>query len=104
MFGCAGLLLGTRNMSEPNQLGAANFDVGIIAGTRSINPILSTLLPSKDDGKVSVSRTRLAGMNDQLEMPVTHVFMMKNQTVIDQVIHYLRPGQFQRETGHTTDD
>ncbi|WP_205828045.1 hypothetical protein [Microbulbifer sp. SH-1] len=104
MFGGAGLLLGTRNMSEPNQLGAANFDVGIIAGTRSINPILSTLLPSKDDGKVSVSRTRLAGMNDHLEMPVTHVFMMKNQTVTDQVIHYLRLGQFQREAGHTTDD
>lgn len=101
MFGDAGLQLGTGNMSVPNRLGAADFDVGIIAGTSSINPILSTLLPSKDDGKVSVARTRLAGMNDHLEMPVTHVFMMKNQAVIDQVIHYLRHGQFQREAPAT---
>lgn len=104
MFGDAGLQLGTGNMSVPNQLGAANFDVGIIAGTQSINPILSTLLPSKDDGKVTVARTRLDGMNDHLEMPVTHVFMMKDRKVIEQVIHYLRHGQFQREAAKAADD
>ncbi|WP_158681710.1 esterase/lipase family protein [Microbulbifer pacificus] len=101
MFGDAGLQLGTGKMSVPNQLGAANFDVGIIAGTKSINPILSTLLPNRDDGKVSVARTRLEGMNDHLEMPVTHVFMMKNAGVIEQVIHYLRHGRFQRDSTDT---
>ena len=97
MFGDAGLQLGTGTMSLPNQLGAATFDVGIIAGTKSINPILSSLLPKKDDGKVTVERTRLEGMHDHLEMPVTHVFMMKNRKVIEQVIHYLKHGSFQRE-------
>lgn len=103
MFGDAGLQLGTGKMSVPNQLGAANFDVGIIAGTKSINPILSTLLPSEDDGKVSVARTRLKGMRDHLVMPVTHVFMMKNEGVIAQVIHYLRHGHFQREQEENED-
>lgn len=103
IFGDAGLQLGSGKMSVPNKLGDANFDVGIIAGTKSINPILSGMLPGKDDGKVTVARTRLQGMQDHLEMPVTHVFMMKNPKVIQQVIHYLQHGRFQRETEQHSD-
>ncbi|MBB5210012.1 esterase/lipase family protein [Microbulbifer hydrolyticus] len=104
MFGDAGLQLGSGKMSVPNKLGAASFDVGIIAGTKSINPILSRLLPGKDDGKVTVERTRLDGMNDHLELPVTHVFMMKDRKVIKQVIHYLQHGRFQRAKTQAADD
>ncbi|WP_445356055.1 esterase/lipase family protein [Microbulbifer sp. EKSA008] len=96
MFGDAGLQLGTGEMSVPNELGSADFDVGIIAGTRSINLILSRLIPETDDGKVSVTSTKLDGMNDHLQMPVTHVFMMKDKKVISQVIHYLKHGFFHR--------
>ncbi len=95
--GDAGMQLGTGELSVPNRLGKANFDVGIIAGTRSINWILSFLIPGSDDGKVSVARTRLEGMNDHIEMPVTHPFMMKNDKVIAQVIHYLKYGKFKHE-------
>lgn len=95
--GDAGLQLGTGNLSVPNRLGAANFDVGIIAGTRSVNLILSALIPDVDDGKVSIESTRLEGMNDHIEMAVTHPFMMKNKRVITQVIAYLRDGQFTRD-------
>ena len=95
--GPAGLQLGTGKMSVPNRIGAADFDVGIIAGTRSINLILSQILPGKDDGKVTVERTKLEGMNDHIAMPVTHPFMMKNKQVIKQVIHYLKYGKFYRE-------
>ena len=96
MFGEAGLQLGTGRLSVPNQLGSATFDLGIIAGTRSINVILSQLLPAADDGKVTVESTKLEGMRDHLEMPVTHVFMMKNTRVIAQVLHYLEHGAFLR--------
>ena len=51
--GPAGMQLGTGELSVPNILGPANFKVGIIAGTRSINLILSSMLPNPDDGKVS---------------------------------------------------
>ncbi|WP_245720536.1 esterase/lipase family protein [Microbulbifer yueqingensis] len=97
VLGDAGLQLGTGPMSIPNRLGAANFDVGIIAGTRSINPVLSQMIPATDDGKVSVQSTRLEGMRDHISMPVTHVFMMKSDAVIAQVIHYLRHGSFRRQ-------
>ncbi|KUJ84389.1 alpha/beta hydrolase [Microbulbifer flavimaris] len=96
ILGDAGLQLGTSAESVPNQLGAANFEVGIIAGTRSINPVLSQIIPATDDGKVSVASTRLDGMSDHLQMPVTHVFMMQNDEVIKQVIYFLQHGRFYR--------
>ena len=95
--GDAGLQLGTGETSVPNQLGAANFDLGVIAGTSSINLILSSMIPGTDDGKVSVENTKLEGMNDHLEMSVTHPFMMQNSAVIEQVIHYLENGRFKRD-------
>ncbi len=94
IHGEAGLELGTGESSVPNKLGAANFDLGIIAGTRSVNLILSRMIPGTNDGKVSVERTRLEGMHDHLQMKVTHPFMMRNAKVIEQVIHYLESGRF----------
>lgn len=92
--GEAGLQLGTGQLSVPKRLGPATFDVGVIAGTRSINIILSRMIPGVDDGKVSVEATRLEGMSEHLVLPVTHTFMMKDKTVIAQVLHYLKFGAF----------
>jgi pimeloyl-ACP methyl ester carboxylesterase len=94
--GPAGLQLGTGVGSVPRSLGGVTFDLGVIAGNRSINPILSLFLPEKDDGKVSVASTRVDGMNDHLEMPVNHMFMMRNEAVMRQVVHYLQRGEFER--------
>ncbi|MBT8047701.1 MAG: alpha/beta hydrolase [Xanthomonadales bacterium] len=94
--GPAGLQLGTGEASVPRALGPADFDLGIIAGNRTLNPILSQSLPGKDDGKVSVESTRVEGMNDHLEMPVNHVFMMRDKDVIEQVLFYLENGFFNR--------
>lgn len=92
--GPAGLQLGTSEESIPNKLGAVNFDLGVIAGNWSINWGLSMLIPGEDDGKVSVERSKIEGMNHHLVMPVTHPFMMKNKKVINQVVNYLREGSF----------
>ena len=94
--GPSGLQLGTGAESLPKTLGVVEFDLGIIAGTRSVNLVLSSILPGSDDGKVTVESTRTEGMNDHLSMPVTHPFMMKNGQVIEQVIHYLENGRFDR--------
>ena len=96
--GDAGMQLGTGELSIPNTLGKANFDVGIVAGTNSINWILSSLIPNADDGKVSVESTKLEGMGDHIEMPVAHPFLMKNERVIAQVINYLKNGSFEHDS------
>jgi pimeloyl-ACP methyl ester carboxylesterase len=94
--GPAGGELGTDKNSTPNQLGPANFCVGVIAGDRSINWINSRLIPGRDDGKVSVERTRLAGMADHLVLHATHPFLMRNRTAIRQTIYFLQAGRFER--------
>ena len=99
--GPAGQQLGTDANSLPLKLGPANFEVGIIAGTFSINLLLSTLLPNPDDGKVSVENTRLEGMKDHLEVPVSHPFLMSNLKVIEHTLHFLQHGFFKRDENST---
>jgi triacylglycerol lipase len=96
--GPAGDELGTDKNSTPNRLDPANFPAGIIAGDRSINWINSLLIPGRDDGKVSVERTKLAGMTDHLVIHATHPFIMKNREVIRQTIEFLRTGSFDHAT------
>lgn len=92
--GPAGLQLGTSDKDIPHQLGPVKFELGVIAGTRSINLILSNFLPDPDDGKVSVASTKVDGMKDFIALPVSHPFIMKNNTVIKQVLHFLQNGNF----------
>ena len=94
--GPAGRELGTDKNSTPNKLGPAHFCAGVIAGDRSINWINSRLIPGRDDGKVSVESTKLAGMTDHIVIHAAHPFLMRNRTAIQQTIHFLRAGCFQR--------
>ena len=92
--GPAGLQLGTGSQSIPKQLGAANFEVGVIAGTKSINLFLSMMIPSTDDGKVSLESAHLEEEKAFMKLPVTHPFMMRNDEVIENVISFLKSGEF----------
>ncbi|ODA36321.1 acetyltransferase [Veronia pacifica] len=92
--GPAGLQLGTDENSVPRTLGPVTYPVGIIAGSYTLNPIFSHLLPNPDDGTVSVASTKVEGMTDHVVMPVTHTFMMRNEDVITQVKAFLKSGKF----------
>ncbi len=97
--GPAGGELGTGANATPNRLGPATFPVGVIAGDRSLNWINSLLMPGRDDGKVSVARTKLAGMSDHIVIHTTHPFIMRNRQVIRQTIQFLRTGAFEHPAG-----
>lgn len=92
--GPAGAQLGTGPNNLPGLLGAVNFDTGVIAGTRSINLILSSMLPNPDDGKVSLVNTKVQGMCGFISIKTSHPFLMKNKQAIEEVIHYLQYGRF----------
>ncbi len=94
IIGPAGLQLETGATSLPLQLGPARFPVGIIAGTRSYNPIFSPLLPQADDGRVALDATRLAGMRDYLVLPYAHNQLLGAPETARQAIHFLRRGHF----------
>lgn len=94
--GEAGMQLGTDASGIPAGLGAVDFDLGVIAGTKTVNPLLSQFLPNPDDGKVSVASTRVEGMDDHIVLPVNHTFMMRSEKVIEQVVHFIAHGRFDR--------
>jgi triacylglycerol lipase len=92
--GPAGAQLGTDESSVPLQLGPVEFELGVIAGSETFNPILSLYLPNPDDGKVSVASTRVQGMKDFLVVPHSHTFMMQIPEVIEQTLLFIETGAF----------
>lgn len=93
-MGPAGQQLGTGPDSIPNNLKPVSADIGIIAGTRSMEPWFSLMLPGPDDGKVSVESTKLSEMNDFLKVKSTHPFIMRSPEVVNQVVFYLQNDLF----------
>lgn len=92
--GPAGYQLGKGADSVPLSLDAPDFEFAVIAGDRSIDPITSAVLPDPDDGRVSVSDTRLAGMRDFAVLPVSHALIMQDRQVFRLVRNYLAHGTF----------
>ena len=92
--GRAGQQLGTDPSSVPRRLGPATFELGIIAGDRSANPLLSSRVPKPNDGKVSVISTRLAGMQDFVVLHHTHTWLPCSQDAIRAAVQFLQTGRF----------
>jgi len=92
--GPAGRQLGKGPDSVPLALGPADFELGVIAGNRSIDPITSAVLDDPDDGKVSVPDTKLDGMDDFVIVEHSHAFMMRMQEPIALTIRFLNTGSF----------
>ena len=92
--GPAGRQLGKGPDSVPLKLGPADFELGVIAGDRSIDPITSAVLDNPDDGRVSVEDTKLEGMDDFIVVSHSHAFMMRMRLPIELTIEFLRTGSF----------
>jgi triacylglycerol lipase len=94
--GPSGQQVGTGERDLPRALGPAQFELGVIAGDRSLNPIFSRILPGPDDGKVAVAATRLEGMADFTVVHTSHTGLPCRKIVIQQVISFLETGRFSK--------
>ena len=99
-FGPAGAELTTRRTAELSALlGRVDFPLGIIAADRSIWLIESWLiLPRPNDGRVSVARTKVAGMADHLTLHATHDLMILDRKAIAAALRFVRHGRFRDGT------
>lgn len=96
-FGPAGSELGTARPDALCEiLGEVDYPLGVVAGDRSFYPIGSLMLPGANDGRVSVERTKVAGMADHITIHSTHPLIMRNREAIAQVSHFLKHGRFDR--------
>jgi len=92
--GAAGMQLGTDENSLPAQLGPVDFELGVIAGTGTINVLASAMLPNPDDGKVSVAATQVEGMDDFLVVGNSHRYITRSNVVVRNTESFLKTGRF----------
>lgn len=94
-YGPAGLQLSTQQDPALRALPPVDYDLGIVAGIGTIDPISSFfILPRPNDGKVSVQRTRLDGMTDHTIVKASHPGLLWHPAAIEQTIAFLREGRF----------
>jgi pimeloyl-ACP methyl ester carboxylesterase len=93
-YGPAGQQLKTDNNVFLQSMSAGAYEVGCVAGNRSIDPISSAIIKTANDGKVSVESTKLPNMTDHIILPVSHTFMPTTRSVWEQVLHFILHGRF----------
>lgn len=97
LTGDAGAQLGTSAESMPSKLGSVGFELGVIAGTGTINVLASAMLPDPNDGKVSVASTQVDGMDDFLVVGDSHRYITRSDVVFRNTIAFLKTGHFLAE-------
>ena len=71
-------------------------ETGMVAGTRGIGlGLLVGGVGGPGDGTVAVQETRITGLADHIELPVTHTGMLYSEEVARQAAIFLRSGGFE---------
>lgn len=96
IFGPAGQDLGAEEKSFARVLGPVDFELGVISGNRTWDPVSSAMIQGPNDGKVSVESTRVPGLTDHIVIPATHTFIIYNREAWKQTLHFIECGKFNR--------
>lgn len=91
LYGPAGQQLVTHRKLTHDVI---DYELGIIAGSGSIDPIGSRIIGVPNDGKVSIESTKLAGMKEHAVMPHSHTFLPTRKPVWQMVANFIKDGKF----------
>jgi triacylglycerol lipase len=94
IFGPAGQQLITDQSAVKHLFGEVTYELGVIAGNATIDPISSAIIPGENDGKVAVERTKLEGMKEHIIVSASHTFFPSNKEVQKQTLYFLKNGNF----------
>lgn len=74
--------------------GPVKGEIGIIAGIRRWDIICGKIIGQPNDGKVSITSSKLDGMKEHLIVSAGHSFMPLNRALWPQVLSFLKEGHF----------
>ena len=98
IYGPAGQQMTTDQLDLKKFFGKIDYELGVIAGDRSIDPFHSYIIPGADDGKVSIESTKVSAMKDHIVIHATHTFIMNNREALTQTTYFLANGHFKTKT------
>ncbi|MDN5753860.1 MAG: alpha/beta hydrolase [Nitrosospira sp.] len=91
-------LLQWLNRKPPAPEGVARYELGVIAGRRSMGAgRLIARLPRPNDGVVAVEETRTPNTSDRIVLDVNHSGMLLSPELVRQACLFLRSGHFSHD-------
>jgi len=96
IFGPAGQQLITDQKDINHLFKKINYELGVIAGEKFLDPISSYIIKQPNDGKVSIESTKVNGMKEHLVVKSGHMFFPYRHDVMRQTLHFLKHGKFKR--------
>jgi triacylglycerol esterase/lipase EstA (alpha/beta hydrolase family) len=91
-YGPAGQQLITKQDAFKSIFGAVDYELGVIAGNRTIDPLGSYIIGKPSDGKVSIESTKLEGMKAHLVLPANHTFFPDNRRMWKSALQFIKTG------------
>jgi pimeloyl-ACP methyl ester carboxylesterase len=96
LYGPAGQQLTTSQEAFSDIFTTDKFELGIIAGNKSIDPISSWIIGRPNDGKVSIESTKLDWAKDHIVLPLSHTFFPSSRKMWGEALSFLQKGEFLR--------
>jgi triacylglycerol lipase len=85
-----------KKLEDMEKLQNNKYEIGIITGDRSWNPLFSFWINGRDDGKVSVESAKLDNIKNFLVVDASHTFIMNRKIVFEQIIYFFDNGVFKK--------
>lgn len=73
---------------------SADYELGVIAGGASLDPLANLFIPWPHDGKISAGRTWLDGLSDHIVLPLPHDVTCDHPLALFQIWSFIQSGRF----------